>query len=297
MIVAGNDREYSMKKYDIEPLANAHCQTGENPLYDERRRQVFWVDIPQGRLFRYDLASGEWEKIYDDKLVGGFTLQENGDLLLFRDHEFAVRRDNGEVVMLADDIDASTGRFNNVFADAEGRVYAGTMGQPGSAGSGGLFRVDTNGAVIRLWNDTDCANGTGLTPDGKQMYWTDSTGGIIYICDYDRTTGALSHRRVWKRFAKEDGIPDGMAVDTEGCVWSAFWGASCVRRFSPDGELMEEIQLPVEQVSSLTFGGDENNELFITTAGGRDGSDSADGTLYRVRVAAKGQPAFRSKIG
>jgi D-xylonolactonase len=285
-----------MKKYDIEPLANAHCDTGENPLYDPRRHQVFWTDIPNGRLFRYHLQSGEWEKFYDDQVVGGFTLQENGDLLLFRVHEFALWKESGEVVSLVQNIDATTGRFNDVFTDPEGRVFAGTMGQENSPGSGGLFRVDGDGTVTKLWNDTDCANGSSLTPDLTQMYWTDSTGRIVYRSNYDRATGALSQRRIWKQFEEKDGIPDGMTVDTDGCVWSAFWGASCVRRFSPDGQMMEEIKLPVEKVSSLTFGGADWNELFITTAGGTDDSNGAEGTLYRVRVEAKGKADFRSKI-
>ena len=285
-----------MKKYDIEPLANAHCQTGENPLYDAQRHQVFWSDIPKGRLFRYDLDSGDWEQFYQGEVVGGFTFQENGDLLLFRVGEFALWKEGGEVVSLADNLDATTGRFNDVFADPEGRVFAGTMGHEGHSGSGGLYRVERDRQVSKMWSDTDCANGMGFTPDLKGMYWTDSTNRIIYLCDYDRASGALSGRRIWKQFEESDCTPDGMAIDNEGCVWSAFWGASCVRRFSPEGELMEIIEMPVEKVSSLTFGGRDYNELFITTAGGQDDSESVEGTLYRVRVEAQGKPEFRSKI-
>ena len=285
-----------MKKYEIEPLANAHCACGENPYYDPRRRQVFWTDIPNGRLFRYDLASDEWEQFYEGQPVGGFTIQENGDLLLFRVNEFAMWKEGGEIVTLADNLDNTTGRFNDVFADPEGRVFAGTMGKDKNPSSGGLFRVDHNGSTTKLWNDTNCSNGMGFTPDLKQMYWTDSTGRVVYLSDYDRADGTLSNRRVWKQYTKADSTPDGMTVDADGCIWQAFWGASAVRRFSPAGELMEEIKMPVEAISSVTFGGDDYNELYITTAGGEDGSQSADGTLYRVRVEVKGRPEFHSRI-
>src|SRR5690606_16247137 len=103
--------------------------------------QIYWADIPNGRIFRFDPASGKHEKIYDGEVVGGFTLQADGKLLLFGDHSISLLEDDGSLRVLTRDVPAETGRFNDVLADPEGRVFAGTMGQGGDL-SGGVFRVD-----------------------------------------------------------------------------------------------------------------------------------------------------------
>jgi D-xylonolactonase len=289
-------------RYELEPLVNEHCKCGENPLWNARDKKVYWTDIPNGVIFRYDTRSDEHEKIYDDELVGGFTFQTDGSLLLFRDHNIAVLSEDGQVEVLTRDIPAEVGRFNDVIADAEGRVYAGTGGDASCTMCCGVLRVDFNGSVTPLFEGTTCSNGMGFTPDGKQMYWTDSTARKIFLYDYDRATGELSNRREFYS-SPDEAIPDGMSVDEEGCVWSAQWDGWTVLHLDPDGKLIERIAFPVAQVSSCVFGGDNLDELYVTTAGGTatKGAEydksTPDGTLYRVRVGVRGLPENRSRIG
>jgi D-xylonolactonase len=187
-------------------------------------------------------------------------------------------------------------------ADPEGRVFAGTMGIDSEL-CGGLFRIDPDGSVRQMWSGTGCSNGMGFTPDLKRMYWTDSTARKIFIFDYDRASGDLENRREFYSAPDDAGIPDGMTVDSEGCVWSAHWDGFAVHRFDPQGKLMESIAFPVGQTSSVTLGGENLDELYVTTAGGsarkgenKSGESTADGTLFRVRVGVKGQPEFRSRL-
>jgi len=280
--------------YEIEALANAHCVCGENPLWDSNRRRVFWTDIETGRVFCLDVASGDWKQIYSGEKVGGFTLQDDGSLVVFRVNEFArLDVETGNVESLVCGIDANSGRFNDVMADADGSVLAGTMGRDGNFG-GGLYRVDLNGNVTPLWSGTNCANGMGFSPDRKTFYWTDSTAHAILAFDHEN--GNFSNRRVLVQVADGEGTPDGMAVDCNGEIWSARWGGYGIFHFDSEGKLIEKIELPVAKVSSVTFGGDDLNELCISTAGGETGSQTADGTLYRVRVEAKGQREYRSRV-
>jgi D-xylonolactonase len=143
----------------------------------------------------------------------------------------------------------------------------------------------------------------GFTPDLTEMYWTDSTARKIFVFDYNRKTGDLSNRREFYAAPEEAGIPDGMTVDADVCVWSAHWDGHAVHRFLPNGMLIESITFPVAKTSSVTFGGDNLDELYVSTAGGTARKDqpseesTADGTLYRVRVGIKGQREFRSRIG
>jgi len=280
----------------LEPVANYHCEVGENPLWDEREGRLYWADIESGRLFRVEHESLEHECFHrnPDK-IGGFTLQEDGSLLLFEVDRIAVLGKDGKRRVIAERIDSGMVRFNDAIADPEGRVFAGSIGKTDE--SGGLYRIDQDGSVKTMWLGTGCANGMGFTPDLQQFYWTCSTTYLIYVADYQRETGALSNRRVFHRAAREQGIPDGMTVDRLGRVWSARWDGSALLCLSAEGELLESALLPVSRVSSAAFGGPELDTLYVTTAGGTwEGSAPADGTLYRFKVPVPGAAEFRSRI-
>jgi len=279
---------------DLEALANYHCRCGENPLWDDRRKVLYWTDIPAGRLFRYDAASGAHEQFYDGGQVGGFTLQDDGALLLFGENQVRLLRPDGSEAVMADDVDDGMTRFNDVIADPAGRVYAGTMGK--TRESGGLFRMDTDGRFTCLFRGTGVSNGVAFTPGREQFYWTDSTNRRIYRFRYDQQTGELSDRRLWLELSPEQKTPDGMTVDRDGGVWSARWDGFGVFRYTPEGELVEKIELPVAKVSSVIFGGDDLDELYITTAGGDEAAETPDGTLYRLKVGVRGLGEFRSRV-
>jgi len=279
--------------YKIEPIANYHCKTGENPLWDERRQVVYWTDIPNGRLFSYDCRTGKHKQIYTGEPVGGFTLQQDGALLLFRVNEIALLSADGDVQSLIKDIDNDMARFNDVIADPAGRVFAGTIGKNNK---GGLYRIDLDGTVTNLFKGTGCSNGMGFTGDLQHLYWTCTSTRTIFRFRYDRDTGKLSGREVFVRVGEGQGFPDGLTVDTEGNVFSARWDGHGVYKYSPAGKQIGKIELPVAKVSSVIFGGAGLDELYITTAGGSDDAKTPDGTLYRVKVPARGRAEFRSNI-
>jgi D-xylonolactonase len=283
-----------MAQHHVEPIANYHCKTGENPLWDEKQLVFYWTDIPTGRLFQYEPRTGHHEPIYDGEQVGGFTLQEDGRLLLFRVRDIALRHPNGDVETLIEYSDDDMQRFNDVIADPEGRVFAGTIGARDD--SGGLYRVDGDGSVTQLFTQTKVANGMAFTADLATFYWTDSPAKKIFAFDYDRSTGELSNRRVALDTGDLPGVPDGMTLDRDGNLYSARWGGSAVYVFSPEGKPLDRIDLPVPHVTSCVFGGERLNELYITTAATKEAGED-DGTLYRVTLDAAGRPEFRSRIG
>ena len=278
----------------IATLLNEHCALGENPLWNPADGSLYWTDITGGKVHRVHLASGRHEIIYRGEPVGGFTFQENGGLLLFRVHDFARLPEDGRVEVLREFTDDGSARFNDVIADPEGRVFAGTIGRTET--SGGLYRVDRDGEVTLLFRGTGVSNGMGFSPDLRTFYWTCSTRRRMLAFDYDRASGALSGERVFYQANDAEGIPDGMTVDSDGNVWSARWDGFAVVKHAPDGRVLERIPFPVAKVSSLCFGGPALDEFFVTTAGGVAGSDSADGAVYRWRVGASGVAEFRSRI-
>lgn len=287
----------------MELVAPLDCHTGENPLWCERRKKLLFADIPRGVVYGYDPATAKCDVMARTRVTGGFTLQEDGSLLLFQDGPIAVLGTDGAVREVARDACPGNDRFNDVIADPEGRVFAGTLG----GGKGRLLRFDTDGRVTEMMSGIGCANGMGFTPDLRSMYFIDSFARKIYLFDYDRRSGNLSKRRIFAKIRREDGLPDGMTVDAEGCVWTALWYGGRLQRYTPNGKLDQEIFLPATQTSSVTFGGPDLNEMYVTTAGnsepdplvprGYDLKAWRGGGLYRVRVPGiRGKSEFRSQI-
>jgi D-xylonolactonase len=190
--------------------------------------------------------------------------------------------------------DDGMSRFNDVQADLEGRVFAGTIGK--TKESGGLYRVGRDGNIEKLFAGTGCSNGMGFTPDGQHMFWTCSTTKRIFRFRYHRATGNLTDRELFYQASNDEGTPDGMAVDENGHVWSTRWGGRAVVHHGTDGKVIEKITMPVPTVSSCFFGGPDLSTLFVTTADGKPGSDTADGTLYSIDMPVRGLPEPVSKI-
>jgi D-xylonolactonase len=280
---------------ELVPVANYHCEVGENPLWDERTGRIHWLDIDTGRLFRADHETLEHECFYRGDKVGGFTFQEDGSLLLFESDRIALLETNGRRRVLLEGIDSDMARFNDVIADPEGRVYAGTIGRTST--SGGLYRIDRDLRVTCLWKETGCANGMGFTRDFSRFYWTCSTTRRIFVSDYDRATGELPNRRVFYTAPEAEGTPDGLTLDARDRIFSARWGGGCVLEMTEAGAIVGRIDLPVPKVSSCAFGGPALDTLYVTTAGGREGSTSDDGTLYRVKLETQGRLELRSRVG
>jgi D-xylonolactonase len=278
----------------IGTLINEHCQLAENPLWREEDGCLFWTDIEGGNIHRIHLATKKHDLVYSGEKVGGFTFEANGDLLLFRVNDIAVLRPDGGVETVRAFADEGSERFNDVIAAPDGCVFAGTIGKTDT--SGGLFRVGCDGSCTPLFRGTGCSNGMGFSPDLRTFYWTCSTRRTIYAFDYDPSAGSLRNERVFYTAPSSEGIPDGLAVDRNGHVWSARWDGFAIVHHDENGTPIETIPFPVAKVSSLCFGGPDLDQMLITTAGGIPGSTSADGSIYQWSPGVRGSPEFRSRI-
>ena len=281
-----------------ELMADYRCETGEGPLWHPMERQVYWSDIPRGRIFRLNPFSRRHEQIYEGRIVGGYTIQSDGSLLLFMDRgSVAVWRD-GKLEYLVNEMEGETdNRFNDVAADPAGRVFCGTM--PTDTRSATLYRMDTDGSITTVLEGVGLSNGIGFSPDQKQMYYTDSLARKIYIFDYDIDSGDVTNQRVFVETPDDGSIPDGMTVDAEGYVWGARWDGSSLYRYNPDGEQVVQIQFPAKKISSVIFGGVDLTDMYVTTAGGGNKAEEGPGAggLFRLNVGVQGKPEFLSRVG
>lgn len=282
---------------ELEVIADYSCVVGEGPLWHPYEQRLYWTDIDTGRMFRYDPATHTHECFYQGEKVGGFTIQADGALLLFMDRG-AVRiwRDGKLTTVIEQIEEEQDSRFNDVHADPMGRVFCGTM--PAGERLGRLHLLHPDGTLTPVLDGVGCSNGMGFTQNRKQMYYTDSMKREIYLFDYDVKTGALSNRRVFVRLPEGGGVPDGMTVDARGYVWSAVWGGSCLIRYRPDGTEERRIEFPVKKVSSVTFGGPDYTDIYVTTAGGDQKTTDGElaGALFRLNLGIHGVPEYFSRI-
>ena len=285
-------------EYELELIADYACVCGEGPLWHPIEERVYWLDIVNPRMFWYEPATGRHASFDVGRVVGGFTIQADGALLLFMDRGSIGTWKAGRLQLLVEEIpDERETRFNDVFADTRGRVFCGTM--PTRERPGRLYRLDCDGSLHRLLEGIRCSNGMGLTLDRRRLYYTDSEAYTIYVFDYHEETGELSNRRIFVAHGPEDGLPDGMTVDAQGNVWSAHWDGGCLIRYNRDGQETLRIPFLARKVSSVTFGGDDYQDMYVTTAGGDNKAEEGEGAgaLFRLRMpGVRGLPEYFSRI-
>ena len=279
---------------EIELVLSAHDELGEGPLWNPAEQRLYWVDI-ESRLYHWlDPLSGEHDIVHLGEKAGVLALRSQGGLVIASEKGFSffdplTRR--LEPVADPESHKPQT-QFNDGKVDPAGRLWAGTLGDPFQ---NSLYRLDPDLSVHCMETGVDISNGIGWSPDHRTMYFTDSTPAIIYAYDYDLPTGSIANRRVFVNHSDRQGVPDGLAVDTDGFVWSAVWDGWCVERYDPDGKLERVIQLPAQFPTSVAFGGPNLEDLYITSAAmeippaSRPDAPMAGG-LFRVKGLARGLP-------
>lgn len=258
-----------------EVAVAAQCELAEGPVWDASRGLLRWVDILVGRVHAFDPATGARVQFEADDPVGAVGLTRDGGLVLALVDGFALADYDGRrLTRLAGfTVDRAAVRFNDGKPDPWGNFCAGTMAWAEEGGPPcSLYRLSPDGTVTELVGGVSLSNGLDWSDDRMTFYYADSNSGGVDVFDTDPDTGALAARR---RFVSvEGGIPDGLTLDADGCVWLAVWGSGELRRYTPGGRLDTVVQLPARQVTSAAFGGEHLSTLYITTA--RESFTAAD---------------------
>jgi len=286
---------------DVTRVADYGTETGEGVLWHPEENAVFWLDIPNGRIFRYDPAADTHEQVHEDgRRIGGFTIQADGDFLLFMD-DGEVQLWNPEDglgdVIIPEIPEENGSRFNDVIAGPEGRVYAGTMAEGGSRGR--LYRIETDGTFDVLIEGVATANGMGFSPDDTRFYFTETNTETVWAFDFVRESGDLRNRRQFISTVGGPGKPDGLTVDEDGYVWSARWNGHSVVRFAPDGSVDRRVRFPARKVASVAFGDEKYETAYAPTATAGNPLDvegDGAGALFSFDPGVNGLPEFRSRI-
>jgi sugar lactone lactonase YvrE len=272
-----------IRQLSADIAVQSQCYLAEGPVWDPVARLLRWVDINPGHVHGFNPVTGAHTRFApagfdgpavpraDAVPVGAIGLTIGGGFVLALVDGFAfgpAQPDvSGDYPLTRVDgfrVDASLIRFNDGKPSPWGDFWAGTMPWKEDGPACALYRLTPDGEVTELLRGVGLSNGLDWSGDRRSFYYADSRSGGVDIFASDPATGALGERR---RFVTvEDGIPDGLTLDADGCLWLAVFGTGEVRRYTPSGDLDTVIRLPVDQPTSVTFGGDDLSTLYITTA-------------------------------
>jgi sugar lactone lactonase YvrE len=284
-----------------EALHDGRDELGECPVWDERRGVLYRVDAVEGAVLALEVATGREQRFELGCHVGSLVTREDDDgLLVAVPSGFAaLDTGTGRLTPLASAGDSGGDLLmNDGKCDPQGRFLAGTMHRDALPGRGALLRYDPPGTAVPVIGGVGISNGLVWDSVGTTMYYIDTLLGRVDRLDYDGEQGMVLNRRPAFDLQGYEGIPDGMAIDAEDCLWIAFWRGGAVRRFDASGRLLTEICLPVLRTTSCCLGGEDLCELFVTTARRSVRSAASDphplaGAVFRCRVDVPGVPAAR----
>ena len=281
---------------NLECVAPIAARLGEGPLWSARERAVWFVDIKGRGIHRYDEATRTTRSWQTPQDVGFIVAASGGRFICGLKsglHLFAPETGSFRLLMPVDS-DRPGNRLNDGHVDAAGRLWFGTMDDAEVSPTGALYRFDATG-LHRCDDGYVITNGPATSPDGRTLYHIDTLERVIFAFDL-ASDGSLSARRVFARVAEQDGHPDGPVVDATGCVWVGLFGGWGVNRYSPAGELLSKLSLPVANCTKAAFGGADLRTLYITSAwkgltAEQRTQQSLAGGLFAVRVDTPGLPA------
>ena len=282
-------------------LLDAQATLGEGPIWDQRENVLWWIDINEHRLHRFDPAQNQNRTFDIGQRVGTVVPRLSGGLMLAVQNGFAsFDPGNGSLQVINDpEADRPENRFNDGKCDPAGRFWAGTLELiEENMQAGTLYCLFEDGHVEAKVPDVGISNGIVWTSDKKTMYYIDTPTRRVDAFDYDNDTGSVSNRRAAIKLPDDFvGYPDGMTIDAEDNLWVCFWGGWGVIQFDPrTGKQLARIDVPASQVTACALGGPELKDLYITTArrdlqGPALEKEPQAGGLFHAQVEVGGVPA------
>ncbi|HTN64049.1 MAG TPA: SMP-30/gluconolactonase/LRE family protein [Devosia sp.] len=282
----------------VNPLPTGRDFMGENPVWSARDGRLYWLDILAPALRSYDPVTRQTERIGLPEMAGGLALRSNGHLVLLGRHGiFEFDPATADLrLLISPEADRPDNRFNTAAVDALGNLWAGTMAINHVPGQGSFYQITPDLHINRTLEHIGLPKNAAWSLDGQFLYLSDGGDGILHRYPVTLESASIGPGRALVTGSPETGVPNGICVDSEGCIWVAMLGGWAIDRYSPAGELVERITLPVPMPTNLCFGGADLKTLFVTSTylrlpPGYSTLAPLSGSILEVRVDVPGLPA------
>ena len=294
---------------EIKFLPSPVLVCGEGPAWDSKTETLYYTESNDKCIYRYNEKKSAAEVFLQGTHAASLTPHSAGGLMTCGSEGFKYINAQNKIYSFNNCVNQiNANKLNDIIADANGRVMAGqeSFTEDGPYKPGYLFQLDINGNLTIIDEGFHLANGMGFSPDCASFYVTDTILRKIYKYKYDMKSGKISQKKLLIQFDREDGLPDGLTVDSEGFLWVAMFLGSKIIRVDCDGNIERSITLPFAQPTSLTFGGRNLDELYITSAGvlwetklapsAHDYNLPRGGNLYRIKLGFQGKEEYKAAI-
>ena len=270
------------------------CKLGEGTLWVKEHNSIYFVDIKKKKFFSLDIKKNK-KKIFSVNKEIGFLAHIKGYVfVLGLQGELRIQNIKTKKVIKSIFIEKNLklNRINDGKTDTVGNLWFGTMDNlERKIEKGSLYKLDKNLLLTKVDKNYRITNGPAFI-DQFNFYHTDSSKKIIYKIKINKKNKIIS-KKIFKKFSKKDGSPDGMTLDKNKNLWVAHFNGACISVLNKNAKLIHKINLPAQNITNCAFGGQNNSEVFITTA--TKGMNNAElqkfrysGFLFSVKTNSKG---------
>ncbi len=289
----------------IETVIQDTCLLGEGPVWDFRKKTIYWIDILNGQIHAYTPSDEKHKVVSVFQMIGAMAICKNGRFIAALKNGFGfIDRDSGAVSMITNPEPELPGnRFNDGKCGPDGRFWAGTMSHTDEPEKGSFYLLDKDLSVTKKMERVSISNGISWSLDNKFFYYIDTPTFTVAAFDFDPVNAKITNKRIVIRIPENEGSPDGMTIDNEGMLWIAHWDGWQITRWNPfSGKKMLSIPFPVARVTSCCFGGENFRDLYITSARTGLTADQLHkqplaGSLFIIRnIGYEGLPLFEFDI-
>ena len=296
-------------EYQVEIASSQELICGEGPVWNNKSGLLYWTESVGDEIYCYNKQTGKTVLHHKGITAASLAPHKNEGLIISGKNGFSLLSPGKMLITYKNRAgDIPVCNLNDIIADPLGGIFGGqeAFSEDKKYETGYVFRLDTNGESEVVADGIHLSNGMGFSPDSASFYLVDSIPGKLYQFDYNITNGNISNQKVLVQFDRQQGLPDGLTVDSEGFLWVAMFFGGRIIRLDPDGKIEREISLPCKQPTSLSFAGKNLNELFITSAGlewktpfapdAHDYSALKGGSLYRIETDFVGREEFLARV-
>jgi sugar lactone lactonase YvrE len=290
----------------VECVLKTKALIGESPVWCPDEELLYWVDIAKPAIHQFNPLIGTDRYWKMPATVGSIGLcEQSGAIVALRTGLFLFNFETETLRYLGNpEAHLPMTRFNDGKVSPEGRFWVGSMDdRENKQPLGALYRLDPDLTWQRSYvTGLRCSNGLAWSPDGCIMYHSDSRIGTIHCYDYDLETGKISKQRIFAKQNKRSGKPDGAATDMDGNYWSAGVTTGTLNCWSPDGQLIKQIEMPCTAPTMPCFGGSDMKTLYVTSLTKGQPADKLaekplSGGLFALQVDVAGVPVAKFKGG
>ena len=252
-----------------EPIVlwNLKCTLGEGTLWVKEHNSIYFVDIKKKRIHILNNKNKKRKIVKVNKEIGFLAHIKKNVFILGPQAELRIinLKTKKTIKSIFIEKNIKLNRINDGKTDPSGRLWFGTMDNlERNIEKGSLYCLDKNLNLNRVDTKYMITNGPAFL-NSNNFYHTDSRKRTIYKIRIDKKLRIIN-KKVFKKFKKNEGVPDGMTVDRKNNLWVGHYHGGCISVFNKKGKKIHRINLPAKNITICAFGGKQNSELFVTSA-------------------------------